>query len=96
MPVLGRNEERDIGTSDVPDLKTFQSSERHTDVNAYDLSEIWGIRLYQDTITLNKTMQKFLHISVITLARRYCTDRVFTRKTLPGQWLCDTMNGRCK
>ena len=45
MPVLVGNEERDIGTSDVPDLKTFQRLERLTDVTAYDLSEKWVIRL---------------------------------------------------
>ena len=37
--VLVRNEVQDIGTSDVPDIKTFQSSEWHIDVTAYDLSE---------------------------------------------------------
>ena len=43
MPVLVSNEERYIGTSDVPDLKTFQSSEGHTDVTANDLSKRLGI-----------------------------------------------------
>ena len=37
--VLVRNEERDIGTSDVPDIKTFQISERHIYAMAYDFSE---------------------------------------------------------
>ena len=49
LMVLVRDEDRDIGTSDVPDLKTFQSSGRHTYVTTYDLSEQWGIRLSQDT-----------------------------------------------
>ena len=39
VPVIVRNEEQYIGTSDVPDIKTFQISERHTDVTAYDFSE---------------------------------------------------------
>ena len=30
--VLIKNEEQDIGTSDVPNLKTFHISERHTDL----------------------------------------------------------------
>ena len=76
--VIVRKKERDIGTSDVPDLKTFQSSEHHTDVSAYDLSERWGISLSQATITLKKTMQKFLCSTVIPLARIYRTDRVLT------------------
>ena len=36
FPALVRNEEIDIGTSDVPYIKTFQISERHTDVTAYN------------------------------------------------------------
>ena len=96
VPVLIRNEELDIGTSDVPDLKTSQSSERHTDVTAYDLSERWGISLAQSTITLKNTTQKFLPSAVIPLARRYHTDRVFTRNILQVQWSCDTINRRCK
>ena len=39
VPVLVRNEEKYIGTSDITDIKTFQSSERHTDVFTYDFSE---------------------------------------------------------
>ena len=76
--VLVRNEEQDIETSDVPDLKTFQSSERHTYDTAYGLIEQWGISLSQATITLKKTMQKFLCSTVIMLARIYRTDRVLT------------------
>ena len=36
FPALVRNEEIDIGTSDVPYIKTFQISERHTDGTAYN------------------------------------------------------------
>ena len=45
VPVLVRNENIDFGTPDMLDLKKFQISERHTDVNAYDLSGKWDIRL---------------------------------------------------
>ena len=38
VPVLVRNEDQDIGISDLPDIKTFQSSERHIYVTLYDLS----------------------------------------------------------
>ena len=81
-PVLVRNEERYIGNSDVPDLKTFQISEHHIDVTAYYLSEKWVIILSQDNRTLKKTTQKFFRRAVLLLDRRYHTDRVFTRKTL--------------
>ena len=59
MPAIVRNEERDIRTSDVPDLKTFQRSERHIDFTAYDMSERGGVRLSKATRILNKTTQNF-------------------------------------
>ena len=96
VKVLVRNKEIDIGTSYVPYIKTFQSSERHTDVTTYDLSERWGISLSQDTRTLKKNTQKFLHSSIIELDSRYRTYRVFTRKKLLVQWPCETMNERYK
>ena len=36
--VLVRNEDIDIGTSDVTDLNILQRSERHTDITVYYLS----------------------------------------------------------
>ena len=92
--MLVRNEERDIATSDITDLNILQSSERHTDVTTYDLSDLWAINLSQATRTLKKTTEKFLHSAVIPMDRRYLMDRVFTRKTLQGKWSCDTMNKR--
>ena len=62
--MLVRNKEQDIGTSDVPYLKNVHISEHHTDVTAYDLSDHWGIKLSQATITLKKTTQKLLHSAV--------------------------------
>ena len=35
----------DTGKSDVPITHTFQSSDRHSDVTAQDLSERWGINI---------------------------------------------------
>ena len=94
MPVLVRNEEIYIGTSYVPDINTFQRSERHTDVTAYDLSEQWYIILYQATIPIKKTMKKFFCRAILTLDRIYLTYRAFTIKTLQVQWSCDMMNRR--
>ena len=45
VPVLVRNENKYIGTSDVPYLNTFHRSELHTYVNAYNFSELWLIKL---------------------------------------------------
>ena len=80
--VLIKNEEQDIGTSDVPNLKTFQISERHTDFAAYYLRGQWGIILSQATITINNNTKIFLCNAVIPLDRIYHKDRVFTRNTL--------------
>ena len=70
VPVLVRNKNIDIGTSDVPDLKTFQTSELHTYFTSYDLSEQWGISLAQATRTFNKTTHRFLHTDVLQLDQR--------------------------
>ena len=89
-------EDHDMGTSDVPTMQTFQSSERHSDVTPQDLSERWGISVAQATKTLKHTKQRFLRSATLPLSRRYRADRVFSRKTLRGDWSTDTMDGRCK
>ena len=94
--VLVRNEDIDIGTSDVTDLNILQISERHTDITVYYLSNQWGIWLAQYTRTLNNATQMFLHSTVLPFNTRYRMDRVFTRKTMQCQWMCDTMNGGLK
>ena len=96
VPVLVRNEDIDIGTSYVIDIKTLQSSEIHTDVTAYNLSEIRSIRLVQNTRTLKHTAQKFFSSTVIPLDSRYRMDIVSTIKKLQGKWSYESMNGRCK
>ena len=48
VPVLVKNKERDVGTSDVPDINNIQISERHTDVIAYALRELWVICFTQE------------------------------------------------
>lgn len=94
-PIL-RDESIDPGVSDVPELHTFQSSDRHTDVSPADLSERWNISLSTAIQTLKKTTQRFLRSAVLPLSRRYRADRVFERKTLAGTWSTDTMDGRSK
>ena len=93
---LVRDETVDPGTSDAPEIPTFQSSSRHTDVSPTDLSERWNISLATAIQTLKKTTQRFLRSAVLPLSRRYRADRVFERKTLAGRWSTDTMDGRSK
>eukprot|EP00957_Ditylum_brightwellii_P185341 14112565-Ditylum_brightwellii.AAC.1 len=93
-PMLKRS--TDLRETDILSMRTFQSTDRHTDVSPEDLSKQWHISVSQAMKMLCKTTQKFLRSAILLLARRYCTDRVFTRKTLQGQWATDTMDGRCK
>ena len=86
----------DSGISDAQELHTFQSSDRHTDVSPQQLSERWCISLNTASKTLKQTTQKFLYSAILLLSRRYRVDRVFTRKTLSGDWSTDTIDGRCK
>ena len=86
----------DPGKSDVPITHKFQSSDRHSDVTAQDLSECLGISISTSANTLKKNTQKFLRSAVLTLSRRYITDQVFTRNTLQGNWSTDTKDVRCK
>ena len=93
---LERDPTIDPGQSDAPMLQTFQSSERHSDVTPQQLSERWGISVNTASKTLSKTTQNFLCCAILPLSRRYRADRVFTRKTLSGDWSTDTMDARCK
>ena len=88
--------DEDAGTSDIPTIPTFQSSDRHTDVSPEDLSERWHIPIQQAINTLKNTTQRFLRSATLPLSRRYRADRMFERKTLSGKWSTDTMDGRCK
>lgn len=63
-------------------MNTFVSSDYHPDAMPQDLSEHWGISIPDATKILKKTMQQFMHISVLTLARRYMMNQVLTRKNL--------------
>ena len=93
---LQRDENIDSGTTDVPSLHTFESTNRHSDVPPQQLSERWGISVNTAAQTLKHTTQKFLRSAILPLSRRYRADRVFSRKTLSGDWSTDTMDGRCK
>eukprot|EP00957_Ditylum_brightwellii_P047756 3627903-Ditylum_brightwellii.AAC.1 len=59
----------DLGDTDIP--RTFQSTDRNTDVSPEDLSEQWHISVNQAMETLRKTTQKFLRSAILPLARRY-------------------------
>ena len=93
---LIKTEDMNSGNTDIPLTSTFQSSERHSDVSAQSLSERWGISISTASKTLKQTTQRFLRSAILPLGRRYRQDRLFTRKTLNGEWATDTLDGRCK
>ena len=91
-----RNHSIDSGKSDVSTPNTFQSSERHADISPENLSDRWGISIPTAIKTIKKTTQRFMRSAILPLSRRYRVDRVFSRKTLNGDWSTDTLDGRCK
>jgi hypothetical protein len=52
---------------DVKPRPTFQSSGRHTNVTAQDLSERWCISLHQAAETLKKTTQRIIRSAILPL-----------------------------
>ena len=46
---------------------TFQSSQRHSTVDAYSLSDRWGISVDQAAITLKSTTQKYVTSALLPL-----------------------------
>ena len=79
---LRKNEHSEISSNDVPEMKTFSITDRHTYVSPEDLSNRWFIIIEQDRRTLSKTTQRFMRSAILPLARRYQADQVFHRKTL--------------
>ena len=83
--VLVRDDQLDSGKSDVPSSNTVSSSEGHSNVTPQDLIEIWGISLSISSMPLQNTTQKFLCSDILPLARRYRTEKIFSRNTLLGE-----------
>ena len=65
------NKTLDIGDSDISMPTIFHSTNRHADVAAEDLSELWCISLKKVQETLNKTTQKLLCSALLPLSRHY-------------------------
>ena len=47
---------------------TFQSSQRHSNVDAYSLSDRWGISVAQATLIIKASTQKYVRSSLLPLA----------------------------
>ena len=73
---------------------TFQSSQRHSTVDASSLSARWGISVAQATLTLKTTAQKYVRSALLTLARRYRVDHMFGQKMFNAHVYTNTMDTR--
>ena len=86
----------DTQQPDVPDIRSFESSERHSDVSPKSLSERWGIGFRQAKKTLKHTTQRIVRSAIMPLSRRYRADRIYQKKRLDGKWFTDTMDSHVK
>ena len=72
----------------------FQSSQRHPTVDAYSMSDLWGISVTQAVLSLKSTTQKKIRSALLSLARRYRVDRMFGQKMFNAHVYTDTMDAR--
>ena len=76
---------------DVPERKTFVSTERHTKITEDTLAERFGIRIHRARATLRKTTQRGMRSAILPLAWRYKADRFFQTRRLTGKFATDTL-----
>ena len=74
--------------------RTFQSSQRHSAVDAYSLSDLWGISVAQAALTLKATTQKYVNSGLLFLSRQYRVNRMFGQKIFNAHVYTDTMDAR--
>ena len=72
---------------DVPPRSTFTSKDRHPQ---------WQIELGATTNKLKAKNQRMLRSAIITISRKYRSDRMFKRPRTKGTIFTDTMEGRDK
>ena len=78
---------------DVPERRTFVSTERHTKVTEDTLAERFGIGIQRARATLRVTTQRGMRSAILPIARRYKADRFFQTKRLNGKFATDTLYG---
>jgi hypothetical protein len=85
-----------ISSIDVPPIKNFVSTKRHSDITTADLSHQWRIGIKQAQDTLDTTTQRFSRSDLLPISRRYRNDRMFYRKYLNHQFSADLYMARTK
>ena len=71
---------------------TFQSSQRHSTVDASSLSIRWVISVAQAALTLKATTQKYARSALLPLARRYRVDHMLGQKIFNAHVYTDNMD----
>ena len=85
-----------VGCQYVPSHKTFTYRERHSDINPFEIRKRWQIGLGAATKTLKAKTQRMLRLTIMSVLRRYRSDRMFERPHIKGEIFIDTMAGRYK
>ena len=75
---------------DVPEYRTFVSSDRHTKVTAEILAERFAIGPKAARATLKATRQSGTRSAILPLGRRYKADRRYQLNHLSGKFATDT------
>ena len=76
---------------DIPEKRTFVSTERHMKLTAESISEKFGIGLARARATLRATTQRGVRSAILPISRRYRADRMFSMKRLNGKFATDTL-----
>ena len=77
-------------TLDIPVRRTFVSEDRHTQLNANRLAEMWCIGPQQAQATMTATTQHGIRSALLPISRRYRSDRIYNVKRLSGKFAMDT------
>ena len=73
---------------------TFESSQRHSTVDASSLSDRRDISVAQAAITLKATTQKYVRSDLLPVDRQYRVDCMFGQKMFNAYVYTDTMDAR--
>ena len=81
---------------DISMPRTFLYKNRHSSTTSEDLSEIWGLSISQDALTLKSTTHKMTRSAIMPLEQRYRADQMFEISGMHGTMSTDTMESRCQ
>ena len=76
---------------DIPERRTFISTERHTRLTAESISEKFGTGLARARATLRATTQRGVRSAILPIRRRCRADRKFSMKRLNGKFATNTL-----